>query len=345
MLVFILRTVAALSCLEVQCQLPTTEYECVISSDLVKLTQCSSSQYCPLDSLDDYLSNSTSEPVDCEISNSSSDCPKDQYTGHYCCKSADCTLGKCEENRCAGYDTGEQCTDDSDCTSEHYCKPNAGNDFGICTKSLQKGDDCDFDNECASGLGCSRGSCVGLFSLSSGKPSDQNYFCKTQLRNKQNECDSLEVYINNEKILDPFKCQIGDTCTYKYRGSGEQYDEESCMCDGTLSGEGYCGHYVKYDLDHSNDLASAMSYTSSLCSGDDASSSDLNTLYDCQSLSLSDYYKASNITAIFNNWALYQSKVISSCSKEIGLFDPDFKFSASKIMEFSILFIAYIISS
>lgn len=202
-----------------------------------------------------------------------------------------------------------------------------GQAYGSCTKAFTKGDDCDFDNECASGLGCSRGSCVQLFSLSNGKLADKDSFCITQLRNDNNECDSIEVYVNGNLLKNPFQCNIGETCVYKYKGSGDKYDESECRCDGTQNGVGYCSDYVNYDYDIAQDIAQHIEYTSSLCSGDDASSVDVDVLIECESIDLSSYYYIQNATAVFTFWSVYQSGAADGCALDLELFDPAFTFS------------------
>jgi hypothetical protein len=149
------------------------------------------------------------------------------------------------------------------------------------------------------------------------------------MRNKDNLCDSIEVFVDDKKITNPFECKIGDTCVYKYKESGEKYEEGPCMCDGTTSGTGYCTKHLFHDYELASQLAGYMTYDSSLCSGDDASSFKVEVLYECNSLTDDEFYKVLNFTAVLNNWPLFQSQIIHDCAKDIGLFDPDFQFEES----------------
>lgn len=104
-------------------------------------------------------------------------------------------------------------------------------------------------------------------------------------------------------------------------------NENDCKCDGTQSGIGYCDDYVAYDYDVAKDIAAHLEYDSSLCSGDDASSDDVEVLIECESLDLNSYYYVQNASAIFKYWSVYQSGAADACALDLALFDPSFTFS------------------
>lgn len=208
-----------------------------------------------------------------------------------------------------------------------YCNPNDKTSYGQCAYAFTKGTDCDFDNQCASGLGCSRGTCKSLFSLNIGDLSDSHIFCETRLMNTQFYCDSIEMYVDGKVLESPFECDLGSTCVYKYKDLGTTFGESSCKCSG--GGKGYCSDYVRYDKDIAANGVEHLKYTSSLCSGNDASTDDPDVLYECGSIEISNYEYYMNWTAVVNNWDIYNSHVIDECALDLGLFDPTWKFSQS----------------
>jgi hypothetical protein len=319
---FVLVLAAVAGCVVVECGTQPSNY-CVTFGNPAVVASCkNSSDYCPITKSALYMLNTSNPTVECvEIPPAQEE---NLRTGFPCSTNSSCVTNKCIQGNCQGYFYREQCLKDSDCSPNMYCKPNSNNDFGTCAIAFTQGQDCDFDNQCATGLGCSRGSCVAMFSLSIGTLTDEAYFCTTFLRNLANRCDAIEVYINNKKLSSPYQCVSGDKCVYKYQYAGTVFDTQSCRCDGTGTNNGYCSHYIRYIQNIAEDGSSNLAYTTGNCAGDDASSYEPDILYACQSIDLTQYAYYLNWTNVATYWNFYQSHVIDSCALSVGLFDPNF---------------------
>ena len=302
--------------------------ECLSISTSILLETCIDGYYCAITDLDGYIQGTNTTTVSCEANRIDNVCNHTSVTtGHTCCDNSNCVTGFCYSGMCVGYDESHQCYTDSDCSANMYCNPNPNNNWGQCEAAFTLGQNCDFDNECASGLGCSRGSCVGLGSLDIGVKTDEAVFCKTLFASSKYYCDSIDVYVNGKKILSPFACNSGDTCIYKLSYDGSIYANSTCHCDGSQDGVGFCDEYAQYDKNVAEYATSQIVYTVSNCSGDNASTLDPLILYECGSIDITQYYYYANFTQVVKNWALYNSHVIDSCALSLGVFDPNFQIS------------------
>jgi Dickkopf N-terminal cysteine-rich region len=306
-----------------------TSNECATTdktSNSIILSACNSGYECPVTSFSSFL-NGTVIDLGCFEKKTSSTTPGSLTTGRPCTVSSDCVHNNCLGGICAGYVYKQVCTTDSDCISNMFCQ--ATSTKMVCMNAYKVGVDCDFDNQCASGLGCSRGSCVQLLTLDVGKKTDLRIFCKTNYSNSDEVCDSIDVYVNGTKILSPFKCSMGDICVYKNSYSGTIQDSKNCTCDGTGANTGYCTDYVQYDATISKSMTSKITYLTSKCSGDDASTTDPTTLLLCGSINIDQYYYYKNWTYATTFWSFYISGVADSCSQSLGLYSPGWQISES----------------
>ena len=284
-----------LSCIEIACSSSSTA--CLTVASTISLSVCKSSTSCEISDITSYLSGSNTTTIPCTQIETIS-CPLSQPTGRACCQNSNCDTKTCDSssNTCTGFHLGLSCSEDSECAPNSYCNPNYYNDQGTCITSIDLNQDCDYDNQCAAGIGCSRGTCVQFLSLDPGKQVDQPNFCKTNLMNPNHRCDSIVAYVNDALVKNPFSCNIGDVCVYKYKIYGTVYDTAPCECDGTSSTTGFCGKYAIFDLDLAESYASYLRYTTSICSGNDGSSTDIDVLLACQSITLDQFYYLQNWT-------------------------------------------------
>lgn len=334
------------ACYELTCDFGLDSDYCLLSDTYVYVSTCNFDngvdKKCPLEDIQLYLDEThKSGTLKCNetSSSSSSDVYSNQKTGYPCNENADCKNNKCVDNRCEGKGYKQSCETDTDCQPDMYCKSDY--DGNYCITSLKIGDYCDFDNECASGLGCGRGVCKKLLSLDVGELTDQENFCKSRIKNENNLCDAIEIYSNGVKLQSPYPCEIGKTCEYKFANSKDEYDSLPCECDGISDKTGYCGVYVKFTQEYTSALASILNYDTSICSGDDASSVDPDVLYLCQSISLSQYYFYTNWTATAKYWSLFSSHVIDDCASGLGIFTPGWDWNKSAFLYFSSLAVVF----
>ena len=342
MLFFLFLLHYSLSCNLLSCDQSSTTTQCVSASTSISLSACSSGYSCPLASLSPYLYSGTPSNVSCIASQASiNPCTQSKVTtGHTCCSNSNCSTNKCVDGQCEGKFLYDLCYEDSDCQTQMYCDPSANSDSGTCQTAFTTGQDCDFDNECASGLGCSRGSCVQLLSLEIGARTDQAVFCITNYMNPSYRCDAVQVFVNNKLLSSPFECSTGDSCVYKYQYSGGTIGTYDCECPGDNSGKGYCGRYAMYDNQIASNGNINLHYLVSNCSGNDASSTDPDTLLECGSITIDIYYYFNNWTGVVSDWTLYNSHAIDTCALGLGLFDPSWSMSRAVYLAASVGFLS-----
>ncbi|OMJ72205.1 hypothetical protein SteCoe_29411 [Stentor coeruleus] len=343
---FALLLSTVLACFELTCDFGLNSSYCMLSDSMVYVSTCQFddgvTQTCPLGNIQYYLNEFyKSGTLECKNSTSSTSSTvySNQKTGYPCNSDKDCKNNKCVDNRCEGRGYKQSCTEDADCQPDMYCKTDYSSKY--CITSLKAGDYCDFDNECASGLGCGRGICKKLMSLEVGEKTDLDIFCKSQIKNENGYCDAIEIYSNNVLLQSPYACTIGDICIYQFANTNNSYKSLVCECDGTSSSTGYCGTYVNFTQEYTSALANVLNYDTSLCSGDDASSVDPDILYLCQSISLSQYYYYTNWTATAKYWSLFSSHIIDDCASELGIFTPGWNWNKSAHLFLSGLIMAF----
>lgn len=326
------------ACIPITCDLGLNSSLCLLSDYFVYVSSCETqdgvARKCALENIQEYLSDDIHTSISCNnVTETDSSSYKDQNTGYPCVNDEDCKSLKCVDSRCEGKGYKQTCTEDSECQPDMYCKPDYG--YSYCITALTKDSYCDFDNECASGLGCSRGKCVKLMSLEVGELTDISVFCKSLIKNSLNYCDALEIYIKDQKLQSPYPCKQSDTCIYRFVNSKLDFNSLPCQCDGyNDENTGYCGTYVNYTQEYTSALANNLNYDSSICSGDDASSTDPDVLYQCQSISESQYNYYKNWTATALYWSLFNSHAIDDCAEGLGIFSPGWTWNGAEFIAF-----------
>ena len=320
------------SCKEIACDSTISPYCIKTSSTLIKVSSCKSSQTCPLESSDLSDSGSYVDRI-CEPSDSESFSCYQNFgtgkspTGWKCCEDSNCLSNNCTEEVCIGKTYNEKCDKSGECSVGLYC-----DDF--CIDSKLDGKICDQDEECAVGSGCNSGFCTKLFSLDIGESAENEKFCLSFFV-YENVCDALEVriYEDSEEVTAESnnECMIGSKCNYYLKTSGDLYKTKNCLCKGILESKDNNGYCPFIDGLGSVDLIIHLDYNSSSCSGDLSHTSDAEYLFHCSSISKFDYYFYTNITTQRKYWNLYQSDVINSCSKKMGLFYPSNYFESHSL--------------
>mmetsp|Transcript_25985 Transcript_25985/g.25575 ORF Transcript_25985/g.25575 Transcript_25985/m.25575 type:complete len:117 (+) Transcript_25985:505-855(+) len=114
--------------------------------------------------------------------------------------------------------------------------------------------------------------CLKYFSIKNGYPVDDNdeSFCKSKTQG-YGMCDTISIYSGGKMLSEPWKCTIGQTCSYKWTRAGRKYKEdEMCECAGKESTEtrGYCPiRGIPAIDDFTSNFYEKFQYGSSDCSG------------------------------------------------------------------------------
>ncbi|CAG9326109.1 unnamed protein product [Blepharisma stoltei] len=244
--------------------------------------------------------------------------------GSCCSVNSYCASGSCDsDGYCVGIQDGGTCTADEDCFPNYYCDSSSGS----CKESKGKEDPCTRSNQCGIGFFCSAtdgtGLCYQLYSQDLGHKTQTELICKSGYMSN-GICDSIDVYVGTKKLSEPFRCNIGDTCTYKSNQKGTVISTGPCYCDGVGTDQGYCGDMIEYATEVLDTMRKKLRYTSSQCSGANSHTLDWDILSLCESVSteLYTYYLYSLEQAQY--WTIYQSGAIDSCLLDLGLFDPGY---------------------
>ena len=331
-LVHLAKALSKDECYTIQCGQETSEKCIAVDSDSKTLTlsPCSDGLGCGGDLEQLRIESPFSEGscVQQTSSSSSPSCPTftQLNAGEYCCEDEDCYSGKCTNNECAFVEEGGECNSFRQCNINHYCGD------AKCTAAKQEGASCSEHYECLTGYGCNSGTCTKLFSIDVDESASDGIFCKTILEGN-GKCVGIKVYKEDQEISPPYECTLGETCEYKLEGYEEPFTTGECLCSG-LPGEK--GHFqdlqgLGYNYFASGDFARVYENLEfnqdHKCYGSEVYDSSISDMHECGAVSDDFYYYYTNITTQGYLWNLYHSGAIDGCSKDLGLFDPNYKHS------------------
>jgi len=226
---------------------------------------------------------------------------------------------------CIQIDEGGSCVASEACKPGLYCSDGTS---GTCIKTIAEGKACSHDYQCSAGLGCNDGYCFKYWSLDFGAATSDDAFCKSGY-SINGKCDTVSVFINSQKISEPWPCTIGDTCNYFWDLDKSLWYYLDCECDGKGSTTGYCPINVVPSISGFEDnFYEKFQFSDSNCTGNYTRVGDSGLLNPaltlCNSISIDASAYLSNIIMIKYYWALYSSEQIDSCAKEMQLFDPNY---------------------
>lgn len=319
-----------LTCIDVKCSSKETGQCIEVSLDKVLVRECPSGYVCESYSqLKDYKEiwedvNCTTAPYEPSLCDGT-DFDTNIKTGLYCCTYPNCNSGICTDDRCVGYSIGHACYSNEDCTPEAYCKGFDATHSGTCTKISSNGT-CTVDVDCNIGYGCNLGTCTKIFSQDYNSKVSDKKFCITDFATT-GYCDAITVWSQNIQLSSPFKCHIGYMCEYRSLIYGTVLDQQLCLCSGDGSETGYCGLNMVYERNHAEDLYKDMEYSKSYCAGSNARTDNVETLYNCGSISEDEYDRYVKLKEKFDYWTLYQSGAIDDCAEDLELFKNSFSYS------------------
>lgn len=253
-----------------------------------------------------------------------------------CCTNSDCGSGVCSNFFCVGIPGGGACLIDEQCAPFYFCSSN------ICVVSYYEGKACTAHNQCRPGHGCNELKCTQFWSITTGKMTDDAMFCKTGFA-RNGECDSVLIYVGDDRLDDPYKCNIGDMCDYRYSSDKVLFTSAPCQCAGKDSTKGYCKPQGAVDGIY-DVVFPKMKYATSACSGGYAHTTHTPTLFRCWSILTDQYRYLGNMVRMMNNWALYQSGVLDDCAVSMTLYDPDVDIdtlASARTMMVSFLFLIF----
>ena len=240
-------------------------------------------------------------------------------TGMPCCENSDCASNSCSSTyTCQGSSKNSQCTSSISCNTGLYCSNN------ICTLLKKLNDPCTTDDECAIGAGCNNNICTMIFSLSNQVSATNPKFCQSNFVFNGN-CESISVFSGSQQLHPPYECSLGSKCVYKTT-DGSVFHTSACLCGGTNSTtEGFCGEYAQY-LPDVMQMYSELQYSTSLCSGSYAHSSNVTELFLCGSISYPQFYKYIRFFGQYKYLGLFETHVVDQCSMSLMLFDWNYTF-------------------
>ena len=316
---FLLGGVLALDtqdCFAISCENFTSSNCLDVNTDshLVSLLPCSGG--CDYTSL--YLVSTPFTNITCNLP-----APPTGVTGSPCQLPSDCFSYICSVPVCYGANPGDYCPTDEGCQPQYYCD----RVLYVCVPALNPGDSCTFDNQCPIGYGCNLGLCILYFSVAEGFPASENMFCKSNFA-WNGLCDSVIVYNNDNQILAPFNCKVGETCVYMSFMTGGTIDTLPCECSGRYKkGGGYCSSYLEFANEVINDNYVYMTYTYSSCSGNYSHSDDPDILLMCGSITQDQRDFLFNMRGQARYWSLFQSGAINNCSVMYNIFNSTYLLS------------------
>ncbi|CAG9330903.1 unnamed protein product [Blepharisma stoltei] len=329
----------------------STSGACVTVTDkTVTLNPCPSASSCGGNSQFYGAANHTSADCSPDSSPSSSEttCPDSSKAGtlntyEYCCQNSDCYSKNCDSSKhCVGVPSRQTCSSDSQCEPNYFCSSSE------CIKCYSEGDSCTGDVQCKLGYGCNYNECTRYWSLDNGSSTQSAVFCKSNFMYK-NYCDSADIYVQSDKLSDPWKCTVGDTCTYKYNFNGATIGTQSCLCDGKGSTTGYCPISNSFNLKGFDDkFYPRFAYTNGDCAGSYGRktdlANDLSRLVYCNSIDQDGYNYYSSMVSIKKAWPLYSSGEIDKCALDMKIFDPSYSmgsWSSGEMLLISSLFMIF----
>lgn len=313
------------NCLDINCGSGITSDTCISTSDTsITVYSCKAGYFCNYDSLGTVA---PWEDVQC-ISAAFLENPclyesNSLPTGMPCCTDSNCLSGSCgsSSSLCSGKSTGTSCSASEECVSGSYCAS------GVCAKLKKPDDSCEIDLECPEGYVCSAAKCKQIFSLKVGESSTNSKACETNFL-YNGVCDSIQVFINGKEANWPYSCTISiTTCEYKLSSTGKTYETSDCVCSGKNSTTGYCGLYAKYS-DNVIPMLSEIQYTSSICAGSPAHSTNITEMYMCGSILYDFFYKFSQFYGQYEFLNIYASGALDYCSMSLEIYDPTYTFEA-----------------
>ncbi|CAG9316481.1 unnamed protein product [Blepharisma stoltei] len=305
----------------------STGGNCVTASSTdITVSPCPSSDYCS--NTAQFEDRSGWANAVCQttpiVNATEKECPGKHtlVTWDRCCRDKDCYSHNCtSDDRCDPVLEGGTCTADEHCDAFHYCGS------GVCTPTLSENSVCSYDNMCNPGFGCSYGYCTQYWSLDIGTLASDDKFCKTNYRDKYNKCDAITVWTSTGETIDNFPCTVPDTCSWKSITTGDTLETAACQCGGADAKSGFCSASYP-NLGWDDALYPRMQYYTSVCSGAKAHSTDISTLYSCQSIWRDQKNFYTWVQAFYTYWPLYHSGVIDSCALDLDLFDPAYDMDA-----------------
>lgn len=240
-------------------------------------------------------------------------------TGEKCCYNSECKSNKCKDSYCAGKAPDEYCLTHEECRPSTYCHLN------YCTRLKNIGDSCESDYECPIGAGCNLNKCVKIFSLGSGNATSDKKFCKSNFE-IDGICDLYTIRLSGKdnKLASPYLCLVGQSCEF-YTWNGTLIFEENCMCGAKKNlPEGFCGYYLDKVSGVMDFVYNELQYSTSICSGKNAHSSQPGVLVLCKSISTSKFELYYNLYNQAINWNIYVAGAIDSCAYNLELWNPNY---------------------
>ncbi|CAG9326055.1 unnamed protein product [Blepharisma stoltei] len=301
-----------------------------VSGSTVTLNPCEDGSYC--NGIEQFQSDDNHYNAQCNTYSTSTSDPCPSYHSNqlstylYCCQNSDCASNNCDtsNNECIGIAEDGACSSSDACEADLYC---SGGSSGTCVPTKSNKKSCSNDYECDPGYGCYGSSfCLQYFSLDDGEATFDDKFCKSGI-SKNYKCDSVSIYVNGNKVSEPWACTIGQTCTYTWTIAGNSYtDSSTCECDGKGSNTGYCPiRDLPAITGYSDDFYEKFQYDSSDCSGSMAHITSLNylsSLVYCNSIDQDGLDYRNEMIMIKEAWSLYASGQIDDCASDMGIFDP-----------------------
>ena len=163
----------------------------------------------------------------------------DRLPGRKCIRNSECYSYVCLNNVCQGSKLEKSCSSTASCDIGLYC-----NEYdGVCMSLKNKGDYCEYSNECDYQFMCLDNNCIEYFSIESGGviPDDNcyrtvSYACSTGQCDYNDDGDTICIdgYEYDEDII---SCDSDDDCLASSGGLTNYYE---CYCGMNALGHSYC---------------------------------------------------------------------------------------------------------